>query len=65
MRILIDATSLLLRSAGIKNYAYHWVTHLRRLAGPDTIRAFPFLNRLGELDHDQSSLGRLDHWAAW
>ena len=30
MRITIDATSTLVRSAGVKNYTYHWITHLRR-----------------------------------
>ena len=29
MRVLIDATSVLLRSAGIKSYTYHWIEHLR------------------------------------
>ena len=28
MRILIDATPLLLRSAGVKTYTYHWIQHL-------------------------------------
>ena len=56
MRVLIDASPLLLKSAGVKNYYYHWLVHLRRLAGVDAIRIFPFLNDLGELDHEQSVL---------
>lgn len=56
MRIAIDATSALLRSAGIKSYTYHWVRHLRRLAKSDEIRAFPYLNDFGGLDHEASTL---------
>lgn len=59
MRITIDATSALLRSAGVKNYIYHWIRHLRRAAlagGRDEIRAYPFLGDLGRLDHDSSTL---------
>lgn len=57
MIISIDATPLLVRSAGVKNYLYHWITHLRRLAPPDTIRTFPELGPLAELDHDASVAG--------
>ena len=56
MRVLIDATSVLLRSAGVKNYTYHWIEHLLRIAGDHEIQAFPFLNRLGELTHERSVL---------
>jgi glycosyltransferase involved in cell wall biosynthesis len=58
MRITIDATAALLRSAGVKNYIYHWVHHVRRLASSDEeIRAFPFLDDLGRLSHETSTLG--------
>lgn len=57
MRVLIDATSVLLRSAGIKSYTYHWIEHLRAAAGAsDEIRAFPYLNGLGRLEHERSVL---------
>jgi glycosyltransferase involved in cell wall biosynthesis len=59
MRITIDATSALLRSAGVKSYTYHWVRHMRLKAHSDQIRAFPFLNDFGALDHEASTLGRL------
>ncbi len=58
MRITIDASSALLRSAGVKNYIYHWVRHLRHAARDEEIRAYPFLNDLGRLDHDSSTLGK-------
>jgi alpha-1,3-rhamnosyl/mannosyltransferase len=56
MRIVLDATSTLVQSAGIKSYVWHLVRHLRRL-GAD-IGAFPFLNDLGKLDHEGSALSR-------
>ena len=30
MRITIDDTSILLRSAGVKSYTYHWIHALRQ-----------------------------------
>jgi len=56
--VVIDATPLLVRSAGVKNYLYHWITHLRRIAGADYIRTFPALDELGDLHHDRSIAGR-------
>lgn len=56
MRVRIDATSLLLRSAGIKSYNYHWIEHLRANAGSDEILPFPYLDRIGGLDHEVSVL---------
>lgn len=57
MRIAIDATPLLVRSAGVKNYLYYWIEHLRRLAGADAIRTFPRLNGPLRLTHDASAAG--------
>jgi len=57
MRITIDATSALLRSAGVKGYTYHWLHHLRKQAGVgDEIRAFPLLKDWASLDHEHSAL---------
>jgi len=61
MRITIDATPTLLRSAGVKTYIYHWLVHLRRCASPtERIVAFPFLDSLGSLSHPSSTLGSGD-----
>jgi glycosyltransferase involved in cell wall biosynthesis len=66
MRITIDATSALLRSAGVKGYTYHLLRHLRRQAGADdVISAFPMVGDWNVLDHEHSAwpliptLGRL------
>ena len=57
MKIAIDASSTLVRSAGVKNYTYHWITHLRRQARPgDEVTAFPLLYDLGQLNHEARAL---------
>ena len=56
MRICIDGTALLLRSAGIKNYLYHWLRALSQHAPQHEITAFPMLGAIGDLDHDRSTL---------
>jgi alpha-1,3-rhamnosyl/mannosyltransferase len=58
VRITIDASPLLLRSAGVKNYLWHWLRALRRIGGSAAIRAYPFLNTVGALDHERSVLSR-------
>lgn len=64
MRVTIDATSTLLRSAGVKNYTYYWIAELRRQAAAgEEIRAFPFLGSLTRLDHEGSAISRLG--TAW
>src|SRR5262249_30486372 len=63
MRITIDATSALLRSAGIKSYTYHWLRHLRQAAQPnEEIRAFPYLRDFATLDHEHSALPPTATW---
>jgi glycosyltransferase involved in cell wall biosynthesis len=58
MRVLIDAIPLLLRSAGVKTYVYHWTRNLRLLAGSHTLELFPFLDPSPDIDHGKSVLGR-------
>src|ERR1700761_8989336 len=57
MRILIDATPLLLRSAGVKNYTYYWIQNLWQQATNDRILTLPSLERFGALDHEHSIAG--------
>jgi glycosyltransferase involved in cell wall biosynthesis len=54
MHIFIDAIPLLVRSAGVKNYLFHWIVHLRHLLGDEQVQLFPFLDRLPDLDHEGS-----------
>jgi alpha-1,3-rhamnosyl/mannosyltransferase len=45
LRIAIDAIPLLVRSAGVKNYLFYWISHLRQLLGDHQVSLFPFLPR--------------------
>jgi len=61
VKITIDATSALLRSAGVKGYTYHWLRSLRQQAAhggndSDEILAFPLLKTWTRLDHEHSTL---------
>ena len=51
MRIAIDASPLLVRSAGVKNYLWHWTRALRGLAD---VELFPKLPEAPELVHEGS-----------
>jgi len=57
MRILIDATPVVLRSAGVKTYTYYWIQHLFHHAGNEQIRTFPRMETLAALNHEGSMLG--------
>ncbi len=59
MRVLVDATPVLLPSAGVKNLVYYWLLHLQAEAREDSISGFPALRDLGHLDHEHSTLGRI------
>ena len=56
MRILIDATPLLLPSVGIKTYLYHWIQNLSQQARNEQIATFPRLDKLTALNHQHSIL---------
>jgi alpha-1,3-rhamnosyl/mannosyltransferase len=57
MRVLIDATPLLVRSAGVKNYLYHWIAALRRSAPAGALDTFPALPENRPLNHEGSMAG--------
>jgi glycosyltransferase involved in cell wall biosynthesis len=63
MQILIDATPLLLRSAGVKNYTYYWIQNLWQQAQNDRVRTLPALASLGPLNHERSIAGALRTYA--
>ncbi|HLN01324.1 MAG TPA: glycosyltransferase family 1 protein [Bryobacteraceae bacterium] len=54
--LLLDASPLLLRSAGVKNYVYYWVRSLAEHAGANRLELFPFLRGLGTFAHEKSVL---------
>ena len=57
MRVCIDCTPLLIRSAGVKNYLYHWTEALRREAGGNAVQLFPYLDAVTGLDHERPVIG--------
>jgi alpha-1,3-rhamnosyl/mannosyltransferase len=63
MRIAIDGTPLLLRSAGVKTYVYNWFRSLQRMAAGDTVLVWPFLRPGEEYSHETSMVGRLATYA--
>lgn len=56
MRVLIDSIPLLLRSAGVKTYVYHWTRSLQTTAGSHRIDLFPFIENIGDCSHERSVL---------
>lgn len=58
MRLCIDATALLVRSAGVKTYTFNWIRALAREAPGIDISLFPFFGAMGELDHEHSAVSR-------
>ncbi len=55
-RVIIDATSLLLRSAGVKTYTYELIRALRQEHSAEEVRLFPFLDLPADYDHERSPL---------
>jgi len=62
MRILIDATPLLLKSAGVKNYTYYWIQNLWQQARNERILTLPAIGSLPALDHERSIAGPARTW---
>jgi alpha-1,3-rhamnosyl/mannosyltransferase len=62
VKVVIDTYPLLVRSAGVKNYLYHWVNALRRIAPAGAIETFPAIGGGAELNHERSMTGR---WATY
>jgi len=55
MRVLLDATPLLLPGGGVKSYVYSLLLHLRRIGGGRAeVRAFPFVRECRKLAHEGS-----------
>ncbi len=67
MRIAIDSTPLLLRSAGVKTYVYNWFRSLKKAATGDVVLAWPFLLPGDDYSHEESVVSRLGTLArlAW
>lgn len=51
---MIDATALLLRSAGVKTYTYEWIKALRLDTAAGDVSLFPFLSLPPDYHHERS-----------
>jgi alpha-1,3-rhamnosyl/mannosyltransferase len=60
MRISVDASPLLLRSAGVKNYLYHWIHALQRTSSEHSVSAYPFIRNVGDLTHESSVMSLMN-----
>ncbi len=58
MRVVIDITPLLIRSAGVKAVVYHWTQAMFAEAAPGEVSVFPALGKLGALNHESSVASR-------
>lgn len=56
MKVMIDATPMLVRSAGVKSYLHHWIEALRESAGARALATWPELPSGATLDHERSPL---------
>lgn len=54
MQICIDGTPLLVRSAGVKTYLYHWLRSLQASSSHHKLTIFPGIGQLTQLDHQRS-----------
>jgi alpha-1,3-rhamnosyl/mannosyltransferase len=63
MKVVVDATTLLLRSAGVKNYVHFWLSSLQKAAclKGDIVATYPpGLHVSNEIDHERSSASAVD-----
>src|SRR5579864_74756 len=57
--VVLDASPLLVRSAGVKNYIYYWARSLAVQAGENSLSLFPFMPELENFTHQASVLNAL------
>jgi glycosyltransferase involved in cell wall biosynthesis len=57
MKVAVDITPLLIRSAGVKGYLYHWLRQLRRNPGGMRFETWPVEAGGAALDHERSLAG--------
>lgn len=63
MKVLYDATPLLMRSAGVKNYHYALLRRLIPTIWPNEIELFPWLKELPANDNQGSNYSKLETYA--
>ena len=62
MRLTLDITPTLLRSAGVKNHLYYWSQALHHTRGGHQIQYYPFLTAPHTLHHDTGVEAGIPNW---
>jgi glycosyltransferase involved in cell wall biosynthesis len=62
MRLTLDVTPTLLRSAGVKNHLYYWSRALSASRGDVEIDYYPFVSELEALHHDRGVESGIPNW---
>lgn len=62
MRLTLDLTPTLLRSAGVKNHLFYWTRALSASRGHHAIDYYPFISALDALDHDRGVESGIPNW---
>jgi len=55
--VILDASPLLVRSAGVKNYIFYWARSLAEQTGENSLSLFPFMRSPESFTHQASVLG--------
>jgi glycosyltransferase involved in cell wall biosynthesis len=55
--VILDASPLLVRSAGVKNYIFYWARSLAEQTGENSLSLFPFMRCPESFTHQASVLG--------
>jgi len=62
MRLTLDLTPTLLRSAGVKNHLYYWSRALAAARGAHEMDYYPFAHAPDSLDHDRGVESGIPNW---
>jgi glycosyltransferase involved in cell wall biosynthesis len=62
MRLTLDITPTLLRSAGVRNHLYYWTRALEADLRCNRMDFYPFLNELPDLNHDRGIETGIPNW---
>jgi alpha-1,3-rhamnosyl/mannosyltransferase len=62
MRLTLDITPTLLRSAGVRNHLYYWTRALEADLHGNRLEFYPFLKELPDLNHDRGIESGIPNW---
>ncbi len=62
MRLTLDITPTLLRSAGVRNHLHYWARALQANARGNSLEFYPFLKTIPPLHHDRGTESGIPNW---